>query len=350
MALLNSIFESNSLKELLKVSADFYIKEAIESLSDFFAGGTPTLHEICDITIEYCNANNILHDDSVYLMTSPNGKQYAGQTANLNERMRRYRQNRGSNPHWRRALKLYTFDAFKIEHYSIPTICADIIEKFMILWYDLMNCEKGYNKQSGGKNGWMISDEIRAKISASKRGVPLSENHKAALRASWTYERKVLFKMSWSGENHPMFGKKHCETALTKRIGQDHPSFGKKRPEHSKKMSGENNPNFGKFGEDHNCFGKKRTDISEINSKKLGDKNPSAQPVVVNGTLYSYVGGASKTEFPDKNPGYVSTFIKTYKKSTKMFKISKEFYADCLRKNIIENITREMHENYYYFV
>ena len=30
--------------------------------------------------------------------------------------------------------------------------------------------------------------------------------------------------------------------------------------------------------------------------------------------------------------------------------VSKEFYADCMRKNIGENITREMQESYYYFL
>jgi len=259
-------------------------------------------------------------------MTALNGKKYVGQTADLVVRTRAYKRNNGSNAHWSHALKKYGFETFKFEHYSIPTICADIVEKFMILWYDLMNKERGYNKTSGGKNNWMVSEYSRAQMSAARRGVPKSAEEKAARKAWWTSERKAAV----SGENSRWWGKK--------------------RPKHSEKMSGKNNPMFGKFGKDHNAFGKKRLDISDINSKKLGDKNPSSKPVVVNGTLYSYVDGASKTEFPDKNKRYVSTFIKDHRMSTKMFKVSKEFYVDCMRKNIIKNITREMHESYYYFI
>lgn len=326
MALLNSFFEANTLNDFLKAGDDMYTREAIEALSEFFTGTTPSLREVCDTTIDYCNANKPQLNYTVYLMTAPNGKQYVGQTNNLDVRTRAYKRNDGSNAHWTRALKKHGFENFKIEHYDIPTVCADIVEKFAILWYDLMNIDKGYNKTSGGKNGWMVSECSRAQMSAKKRGVPLSAKNKEAIKASWTPERKAAA----TGENSYFWGKK--------------------RPKHSEKMSGKNNPMFGKFGKEHNAFGKKRLDISGINSKKLGDKNPCARPVVVNGILYSYIGGASKIEFPDKNEGYVSTFIKNNKKSLKMFKVSKEFYADCMRKNIVENITREMHESYYYFI
>lgn len=43
-------------------------------------------------------------------------------------------------------------------------------------------------------------------------------------------------------------------------------------------------------------------------------------------------------------------YINRHKNSTEIFKVSKEFYADCMRKNIVENITREMQESYYYFL
>lgn len=46
------------------------------------------------------------------------------------------------------------------------------------------------------------------------------------------------------GKNNPMFGKIGKENPAFGRIGEKHPMFGKKRPEHSKLMSGKNNPNY----------------------------------------------------------------------------------------------------------
>lgn len=69
---------------------------------------------------------------------------------------------------------------------------------------------------------------------------------------------KVAEKISQSqmGKNNSFYGHKHTEEQKRKwsqerkgRIGlkkEKHPFYGKKRPEHSKKMSGKNNPNYGK--------------------------------------------------------------------------------------------------------
>lgn len=327
MSILDALFESNTLKEFLKVCNDVYTREAVESLSEFFSGTMPTLREVCDVTIEYCNAEDSSCDDNVYLLTAPNGKKYAGQTVNWNERMKQYQKNNGSNKHWKSALTKYGIEKFKIEYCSIPTSCSDIIEKFMILWYDLMYRDKGYNKQSGGKNGWMISDEVRAKMSMALLGVSKSADHKAALKASWTSVRRLKYSALNSGENNPMFGKKDSEETRAKRRVA---------------TSGENNGMFGKK--------QSKESRAKMSIAKSGEKHPRSKPVIVHGKLYSYAGEASRNEFPQYSENYVRSIICNYKTSNKIFQISREFYADCLRKNTTENITREMHENYYYFI
>lgn len=60
MALLNSLLEANTIKELLKVCYDMYTQEAIEALSELFTGTMPTLREVCDAAIDYCDANKPL--------------------------------------------------------------------------------------------------------------------------------------------------------------------------------------------------------------------------------------------------------------------------------------------------
>jgi hypothetical protein len=346
MALLNALFEANTLKELLQICNDVYTKEAVEDLSDFFTGTTPALREVCDAAVEYCNANESLLDDNVYLLTAPNGKQYVGQTTNVKNRIKDYKKNKGSNSHWTSALRLYTIDKFKIEHYAIPTACADIIEKFMILWHDLINSDNGYNKTSGGKNGWLMSSEIRAKIRASHLGIPFSDERKAAMKAWWTPVRRNDKSITMSGENHPLKGK----------TGEKSHLFGKKRPNHGDKMSGKNNPMFGMTGENNPMFGKKNPGVSKRNRERKGEKHQNfgkfgensirATPVVVNGTLFGSSIDASEKVFSMYARTYVSKFITTHKKSVAIFKVSKDFYIYCHQKKITENITRDMFETF----
>jgi len=66
------------------------------------------------------------------------------------------------------------------------------------------------------------------------------------------------------GEAHPMFGKKHTqetkEQMSISRMGDPRPKGEEWCQEHSKKMSGENNPNFGGLSEEH----KKMCSIAKI--------------------------------------------------------------------------------------
>jgi group I intron endonuclease len=343
------LFESKTLNELLTIFNNFYTDEAIEAISGYFNGKLPTLQEVCDVAIEYCNAVNSPYDDNVYLFTSPNGKKYTGQTTNWNERLKKYRNNKGSNPHWSNALKHHGFQAFDIEHYVIPTACADIVEKFMISWYNLIDPNIGYNKTSGGKNGYVMSSETRKKLREAKIGVLKSDEHKEALKVSWNPDRKKKQSVVMSGIQNPMFGRKHAPQTITKirksRIGKNnglvgvnHPNFGKPLPKETiskirKSMIGKKNPNVG-----------------EKNHLRTGENHPGSRPVVVNGTLFVSSREAGKEKFPKHNKNYVSKFISTHKKSNEMFTVSKEFYINCRQNNIIVNITREMHETYYYFI
>jgi hypothetical protein len=344
MMLMNSLFESKNLSDFLKTCNEIYAKDGVDSLVDFFTGSTPTLREVSNAAIEYCNAGNLPLDDNVYLLTAPNGKQYAGQTTRWEKRLNSYKYGDGSNKHWTSALRLYTIDKFKIEHYAVPTACADIIEKFMILWYDLMNCDKGYNKRSGGKNGWMMSVETRAKISAAHLGKKLSVAHKSALCASWTLERKRIFGVSQSGEKHPNFKKKlpFVSESNRKRVGE-------KRSEASRA-----NISAAKLGKKLSVTHKASLSAAWTPGRKKafgasqsGDKSYNAQSVVVNGTLYSTAKEASTKQYG--NIWYVKNFIRRHNNSTEIFKVSKEFYKYC-NDNEIKYIKYEMFKEFEQYI
>ena len=93
---------------------------------------------------------------------------------------------------------------------------------------------RGKNSSWYGKNH---TEETKQKISESHMGMGHTEETKQKLselvmgRKHTQETRKKLSKL-FSGENHPMFGI----------VGEKHPNFGKKFPEHSKRMSGKNNP------------------------------------------------------------------------------------------------------------
>ena len=332
------LFETNNIKKILQICNDIYTKEGVEYLVNIFSGTSPTLREVSDAVIDYCDAWRSQLDDNVYLLTAPNEKQCAGQAIDLEKRFKKYRSNQGSNQHFTSALKCYGFEKFTIEYYAIPTACADIIEKFMILWYDLMNTSKGYNKQSGGKNGWMLSDDIRAKMSA-------------ATSASWSQERRTKMSESRLGTKHSKETIARLSAAWTKerrvklgvsRVGI--PRSDATRSKISASLTGERNSRYGqKLSVDHrrkisaSLRGKKLSDkhCAKLSARKLGEKNYNAQPVVVNGHLYSTAKEASEKAYPHYNKKYVASYIRRHKDSVEIFKVSKEFYKYCKDNEIV---------------
>lgn len=334
--MLNFLFESKDINDFLKICNEIYTKAAVESLAEFFAGSTPSLREVSNAAIEYCNADKSPFDDNVYLFTSPNGKQYTGQTIHLNTRINSYKNGDGSNKHWSSSLKKYGFDNFIFEHYAIPTACADIIEKFMILWYDLMNRNKGYNKQSGGKNGWMMSDDTRSKISAAHLGKKKSDEHKAALSASWSHKRKQAFSDSQLGIKNHNFNKKLPHVSESNRIRIVPTRSKASRAKSRAAMLGKKLTQNHKAALSESWTQERKQAYSESQSSINSHR---AQPVVVEGILYPTAKEASKEKYG--NNFYVKTFISRHKNSTEIFKVSKEFYKYCI-DNKIDYIEYEM--------
>jgi len=68
----------------------------------------------------------------------------------------------------------------------------------------------------------------------------------------------TLVNLTDGGEG--TLGYRHTEEAKEKNrlasLGENNPWYNKKRPDHTKRMQGENNPCFGRVGKDHPMFGK----------------------------------------------------------------------------------------------
>lgn len=146
----------------------------------------------------------------VYKHTSPSGKVYIGYTSK-NPPEKRWSNGNGykrGHPYFWRAICKYKWENFSHEIMFSGLTRQEVIEKEreLILFYDATNPNKGYNMTKGGdgKEGYVMPDETRKKISTSRLGRFTGEensnygNHKLA------------------GENNPFYGKHHSDETKKK--------------------------------------------------------------------------------------------------------------------------------------
>lgn len=168
----------------------------------------------------------------VYLHTFPNGKHYVGITCQ--DVNRRWRDGKGyeGQPVFDAILK-YGWDNIKREilmsHLSKEE--AEDAEAFYILKFDSLSHANGYNIETGGNCTKRLSEETKAKISASKVRKHAGKNH-------WHYGQH------WSDEVKQKIssahkGLKQSEETRAKRrekfIGINNPMYGTRMsPEHKK--------------------------------------------------------------------------------------------------------------------
>ena len=159
----------------------------------------------------------------VYLHTFPNGKCYVGITCQ--DVSRRWRDGKGyeGQPVFDAILK-YGWD--NIKHEILMTHLtkeeAEDAEIFYISKFNSLSHANGYNIEAGGMCCSRLSDETKAKISASKMGKHAGEKHwhygqhwsdevkqkisKAHRGKKQSEELKQKKSIRFMGENNPMYG------------------------------------------------------------------------------------------------------------------------------------------------
>ena len=140
----------------------------------------------------------------IYKIESPTGKVYIGQSINILNRIKRYKQLTCKNQNrLYHSLKKYGFDAHKFE---IIEECLEellnIRERYWQEFYDVLNKHKGLNCNYTNTNEKpkRHSKETIEKIVNSNKGKKRSEEYR--IKMSETMKGKL------SGEKHPQFGKK----------------------------------------------------------------------------------------------------------------------------------------------
>ena len=114
----------------------------------------------------------------IYVLTSPSGKRYVGQTSNFKKRMRRHELAR-RNMAIHAAIRKYGWENFEKEIVS-DNVPAEDVDYFEKRWIQHLNtlAPNGYNLNGGGNGSKIVSAETSRKISESNRGRRLSDDTK----------------------------------------------------------------------------------------------------------------------------------------------------------------------------
>lgn len=138
----------------------------------------------------------------VYLITSPSGKMYIGQTYCLKKRFIKYANiNCHDQGRLYEEIKLYGWENMKIkflfEGLSSKQLLYDL-EKHYIQLYNTFDSIHGLNTQSGGISGFRISKEGKKNLSISHCGYKHTPEQKAKISKSNSGKKRnssVLYKM-----------------------------------------------------------------------------------------------------------------------------------------------------------
>lgn len=234
--------------------------------------------------------NNIC---GIYKITSPSGRVYIGQAVNINSRWNRY-----TNMHKCvvAQTKLYrSFIKYGVQshNFSILEECSieDLIERegYYQDYYDSIN--KGLNcmrVKTLDKSGYLCQD-TKDKISRSNLGkVP-------------SIEKRERMSERMTGENNPMYGKRGEEHPAFGRVKELNGMYGKSHSETTKAMISDTIKN--KYKDiAHPNTGRKHTEESKIkmtNSRtgqRLGALNSSSKKVIntITGTVYDTIKDAAE--------------------------------------------------------
>lgn len=153
-----------------------------------------------------------------------NGKKYIGQSVDIKHRFYEHKSDLNANSHYNSHLQSAwnSYGKENFDFYIIEECSPDMLderEKYYIKLFSVNIPEFGYNNNAGGKG---IVQESREKLS------------NAAKKVVWDEDKKKQLSIRMSGENNPFYGKKHTKENIDK------------MKKNRKDTSGKNNPMYGK--------------------------------------------------------------------------------------------------------
>lgn len=167
----------------------------------------------------------------IYILTSPNGKSYIGQTIRtIEKRFEEHQQSNNCRLIYR-AIKKYGWDNFEKDWYECPEEDLNFDEDLLVSEMGTL-VPGGYNLRDGGGSNGKHSEETKQKMREAQKG---EKNHMYG---------KTDEKCYWYGKTHTEETKqKMRETHIGKTPSDE------TRQKLSEATRGENNPMYGKTGE-----------------------------------------------------------------------------------------------------
>ncbi|AGE52752.1 GIY-YIG catalytic domain-containing endonuclease [Paramecium bursaria Chlorella virus CZ-2] len=158
----------------------------------------------------------------IYMLTSPSGKSYIGQTIrDIEERFKEHQQTSSVCVAISNAIKKYGWENFDKEWYECPDEDLNFDEELLVEEMGTL-APGGYNLREGGGSKGRPSEESRQKMSKAHIGKKGEKN--GMYGKTHTEETKQKMSKAKSGERHPMYGK----------TGEKLPMYGKTDEKHPK--------------------------------------------------------------------------------------------------------------------
>lgn len=230
---------------------------------------------------------------TIYLLTSPSGKHYVGQTRQSVEA--RWRNGRGykSCTLLNKAIQKYGWENFTHE---ILVICesaelADELEKRYIKEYDCI-APNGYNLDIGGNTNKIMSDETKRKISESNTGKFVSNESREKMSKS------KVGTIPWNKGKCGIYSDETRQAMSEGKKGKPSPRKGVTLSEETRRKLSD-----AKKGKPSPKRGKKYSPLSEEHKKKLSAIH-KGKPSKLKGVPWSDARRAAEERKKEKNENY----------------------------------------------
>ena len=243
----------------------------------------------------------------IYILTSPSGKSYIGQTIrSIHKRLEEHETGKSKDCRGiYNAIQKHGWDNFEKDWYYCPDDDLNKHEELMVEVLATL-VPGGYNLKEGGGNHGKMSEETKQKMSESKKGEKHPMYGKTCDKCCWygkTHTEETKQKMSEArlGEKNPFYGKTHTEETKQK---MSESLNGKTHTDDAKQKMSE-----ARLGEKNHMSGKTHTEETKqkMNEATRGDKNHNSKRVYqydLDGNLLRSFGSTGEAQrYLDKPDG-----------------------------------------------
>ena len=221
-----------------------------------------------------------------------NGKGYTGQTCrDISIRDKEHLTGGGSKA-LKRAMAKYGKENF-VREVIEDGILPELLNEREIYWIaHFEDFKNGYNMTIGGdgtgagenhpRYGKKHSAEAIEKMSRTKKGKKLSVEHCKKLSESRTGKKNPMYGRG--GKSHPCYGRKHTPNEIEKMSGENNPYYGKD-------FTGKNNPHYGKK---HSAETRRKLSESMKGENshmygRAGENNPKTRPEYIRAKWFFFL-------------------------------------------------------------